>query len=68
LLFALDPWAIIDELIDKKCPRARRDEAFSCIEQAKDFYIVGTERNIVAAREKIRETSEGWKEDLRHPP
>lgn len=50
LLFSLDPWAIIDELIDKKCPKARRDEAFSCVEQAKDFYIVGTERGVVAAR------------------
>jgi hypothetical protein len=50
LLFSLDPWAVIDELIDKKCPRRRRDEAFSCIEQAKDFYTVGTERGILAAR------------------
>lgn len=51
-LFALDPWAIMRQTVEKECPRprARRDEAFATLEQAEDFYAMGTERGTEAAQ------------------
>lgn len=51
-LFALDPWAIMRQIVEKECPqpRARRDEALATLEQAKDFYVMGTERGTEAAQ------------------
>ena len=50
LLFALDPWTVIQQVVEKECQSARRSEALACLEQARDFFIAGTERGIVAAR------------------
>lgn len=50
LLFALDPWTIIRQSIEKTCPKSRLNEASACLEQARDFYTAGTERGIEAAR------------------
>lgn len=51
-LFALDPWAIMRQIVEKDCPRprARRDEALATLEQAEDFYIMDTERGTEAAQ------------------
>lgn len=51
-LFALDPWAIIRQTVENECPppRSRRDEALATLEQAEDFYVMGTERGTEAAR------------------
>ena len=50
LLFALDPWAIITQATERECPKDRLPEALACLEQARDFYVAGTERGIEAAR------------------
>lgn len=50
LLFALDPWTVITQIVEKECDKKRLPEALACLEQAKDFFIVGTERGVVAAR------------------
>lgn len=49
-LFALDPWAIIKQVVEKKCPRAAQKEALATLEQAEDFYQIGTGVGIEAAR------------------
>jgi len=50
LLFALDPWGVIERSITKTCPKTRRLEALACLEQARDFYMAATGAGIVAAR------------------
>lgn len=50
LLFALDPWTVIAQVVEKDCPKARLAEALSCLEQSRDFFVAGTEKGIVAAR------------------
>lgn len=50
LLFALDPWVIIQRSIAKDCQKPRRSEALACLEQARDFYYSATQAGIVAAR------------------
>ena len=49
-LFALDPWAIIRQVVEKECQAVRRKEALACLEQAEDFYSIGIGRGIEAAR------------------
>ena len=49
-LFALDPWGIIRQVVEKECQAARQKEALACLEQAEDFYSIGTGRGIEAAR------------------
>lgn len=51
LLFALDPWAIIRQTVENECsPRLRRAEALATLEQAEDFFAMGTERGAEAAQ------------------
>jgi hypothetical protein len=50
LLFALDPWAVIERAVERDCPRTGLLEALACLEQARDFFVVGTEPGISAAR------------------
>jgi len=49
-LFALDPWAIIRQVVESECQARRRKEALACLEQAEDFYSVGIGRGVEAAR------------------
>lgn len=49
-LFALDPWAIIRQVVERKCPRVAQKEALATLEQAQNFYAVGTGPGIEAAR------------------
>lgn len=51
-LFVLDPWAIVRQTVEKECPRpqSRRHEALATLEQAEDFYAMGTERGTEAAQ------------------
>jgi hypothetical protein len=50
LLFSLDPWAIIDQIIKKSCPSAARQEALACMNQARDFFEGAVDVQRVAAR------------------
>lgn len=50
LLFALDPWVVIERAITKSCPKARQPEALACLEQSRDFYVAATQSGIIAAR------------------
>ena len=50
LLFALDPWAIIERVVNKRCPAVSKPEALACLEQAKDFFINTTSAGVVASR------------------
>jgi len=51
LLFALDPWAIIRQTVEREClPQSRRVEALATLEQAEDFFVMGTERGTEAAQ------------------
>jgi len=50
LLFALDPWAIIIQAIEKRCPKAPQAEALACVQQARDFFSNATQSGVVAAR------------------
>lgn len=49
-LFALEPWGILRNVIETDCPSPRRDEASACLRQAHDFFLVGTENGVEAAR------------------
>ena len=50
ILFALNPWVLIKEIVAGQCPDNRRLEALACLEQSREFFIAGTERQIAAAR------------------
>jgi len=50
VLFALEPWGIIESYVKKKCKNTRLPEALSCLSQAHDFYLVGTEKGVAAGR------------------
>jgi hypothetical protein len=50
VLFALDPWTIINASVKKHCPQASRNEALAYIEQAQDFYTAAASAGIAAAR------------------
>jgi hypothetical protein len=50
LLFALDPWAIIDQSIKASCPHSAKAEALACTYQARDFYDAATDARRVSAR------------------
>lgn len=50
-LFALDPWAIIRQVVETAgVPTDTRDEALATLQQAEDFYEIGTGRGNEAAR------------------
>lgn len=49
-LFALEPWGILRNTVAKQCPANRREEAAACLRQARDFFLVGTEGGVEAAR------------------
>lgn len=49
-LFALEPWGILKNAITDRCPAIRQKEALACLKQAHDFYLVGTEKGVEAAR------------------
>lgn len=49
-LFALDPWAVIRQTVEHVCPRPRRAEALATLEQAEDFFVMGTQRGAEAAQ------------------
>ena len=49
-LFALDPWAIIRQTVEQSCARTRQKEALATLEQAEDFYVMGTGRGAEAAQ------------------
>jgi hypothetical protein len=50
-LFALDPWAIIRQVVETAgLPIDTRDEALATLQQAEDFYEIGTGRGNEAAR------------------
>jgi hypothetical protein len=49
-LFALDPWAIIRQAVERDCPLDRRPEALACLAQARDFFQIGTHEGVEAAR------------------
>lgn len=49
-LFAIDPWGIIRQVVENKCPSIRRTEALACLTQAQAFFEVGTGSGNEAAR------------------
>jgi hypothetical protein len=50
-LFALDPWAIIRQVVETtSLPNDTREEALATLRQAEDFYEIGTGRGNEAAR------------------
>lgn len=49
-IFALEPWAILQKVVSSKIEQSRKPEALACLRQAEDFYRVGTEKNVEAAR------------------
>jgi hypothetical protein len=49
-LFALDAWPLIRQVVEQECPRAAQKEALATLEQAEDFYKIGTGVGIEAAR------------------
>ena len=49
-LFAIDPWAIIRQVVENDCPVGRRTEALACLTQAQAFFEVGTGQGNEAAR------------------
>ena len=50
LLFSLDPWAIIDQVIKNDCPTSSKNEALACVHQARDFYESAIDARRVSAR------------------
>ena len=50
ILFALNPWMLIKEVVARQCPENRRLEALACLEQSREFFVAGTERQIAAAK------------------
>ncbi|NDV01534.1 YaaC family protein [Pseudoroseicyclus tamaricis] len=49
-LFALEPWGIIEKSVNDWTQGSKKLEALACLRQAHDFYKVGTEPGIEAAR------------------
>ena len=50
ILFSLDPWMLLKQVVTEVTDDGRRAEALACLEQAKDFFVVGTEKGLEAAR------------------
>ena len=50
ILFSLDPWLLLKEVVARKCEDKRRAEALACLEQSRDFFVAGTEKGIESAR------------------
>lgn len=49
-LFALDPWSVIRQVVERECAEGRREEALACLTQAQAFFEVGTGQGNEAAR------------------
>lgn len=49
-LFALDPWAIIEGSIGRKCPANSMDEARACLNQARDFFQAANQAGTLESR------------------
>ena len=49
-IFVLDPWLLIKDVVTRTCQNSRKAEALACLEQARDFFVAGTEQGIEAAR------------------
>src|SRR5687767_8523301 len=49
-LFVRDPWSVIRDAVQSRCPPPARAEALACLEQARDFYASALSANIAAAR------------------
>ena len=50
ILFSLDPWMLLKQVVTEVLHDGRRAEALACLEQAKEFFVVGTEKGLEAAR------------------
>lgn len=50
ILFSLNPWLLLKEVVTRKCEGKRRPEALACLEQSRDFFVAGTEKGIESAR------------------
>ncbi|WP_313463306.1 YaaC family protein [Stutzerimonas nitrititolerans] len=49
-LFSLDPWAIIEGSIGRRCPHAALDEAQACLNQARDFFNAANQAGALESR------------------
>jgi hypothetical protein len=49
-LFVRDPWTVIRDAVQNRCPAVAKSEALACLEQARDFYASALSANIAAAR------------------
>ena len=49
-LFVRDPWTVIRDAVQSRCPSVAKPEALACLEQARDFYTSALSANIAAAR------------------
>jgi hypothetical protein len=49
-LFVRDPWTVIRDSVQRRCPVAPKPEALACLEQARDFYVSAMAANVAAAR------------------
>ena len=50
ILFSLDPWLLLKEVLKARCNPDRLAEALACLDQSRDFFVAGTEKGIEAAR------------------
>lgn len=49
-LFSLDPWAIIEGSISRKCPAVAKEEAHACLNQARDFFKAAVQAGTLESR------------------
>jgi hypothetical protein len=49
-LFVRDPWSVIRDAVQDRCPPIAKAEALACLQQAGDFYTSALSANIAAAR------------------
>lgn len=50
VLLVRDPWTVMRDAVESRCPKDARTEAHACLEQAKDFYSSAMSANVAAAR------------------
>jgi hypothetical protein len=49
-LLSLDPWVIIERVIEERCPVQSQEEARACIAQAKDFFHCANQAGALEAK------------------
>jgi YaaC-like Protein len=49
-LFVRDPWTVIKDAVQSRCPSLAKAEALACLEQAQDFYTSALSASLAAAR------------------